>query len=175
MVSLSRMESLQRKHSFRFVTVFDLAESILFNVNSSHMKEHRISSRAIIFHDGKLILIRRKWRRKEYWVTPGGGVEGNETLEEAVKRETREEIGIEINVGRFVMELTRESKERISHQKFFLCEYVSGDIGSGTDEKMLASDEKDFYEVVTVPVNQLSKINIVPPQIKKYIVKTFVR
>ena len=133
------------------------------------MKEHRISSRAIIFHDGKLILIHRKWKRKEYWVTPGGGVEGNETLEEAVKRETREEIGIEINVGEFVMELTRESADRISEQKFFLCEYVSGDIGSGQDAKMLASDEKDFYEVVRIPIDELSKINIVPPQIKKYI------
>lgn len=133
------------------------------------MKERRISSRAIIFHEGNLILIHRKWKRKEYWVTPGGGVEGDETLEEAVKRETREEIGIEINVGKFVMELTRESEERISEQKFFLCEYVSGDIGSGQDAKMLASDEKDFYEVVTVPIDQLSKINIVPPQIKKYI------
>lgn len=139
------------------------------------MKEHRISSRAIIFHDDKLILIRRKWRRKEYWVTPGGGVEGDETLEEAVKRETREEIGIEIKVGKFVMELTRESKERISEQKFFLCEYVSGVVGSGQDAKMLASDEKDFYEVVMIPREQLSKINIVPPQFKKYIVKTFAR
>jgi len=139
------------------------------------MKEHRISSRAIIFHEGKLILIHRKWKRKEYWVTPGGGVEGDETLQEAVKRETREEIGIEINVGKFVMELTRESKDRISEQKFFLCEYVSGDIGSGQDAKMLASDEKDFYEVVTVPIAELPKINIVPPQFKKYIVRTYCR
>lgn len=147
------------------------AGSLTYSVLS--MKEHRISSRAIIFHDGKLILIHRKWKRKEYWVTPGGGVEGDETLEEAVKREVREEIGIEIGVGKFVMELTRESKDRVSHQKFFLCEYVSGEIGSGTDAKMLASDEKDFYEVVTVPIDRLSKINIVPPQIKKYLVKAF--
>lgn len=136
------------------------------------MKEHRVSSRAIVFHEGNLILIRRKWRGKEYWVTPGGGVEGDETLEEAVIRETREEIGIEISVGPFVLELIRESEDRISDQKFFLCEYVSGVIGSGQDPKMLASDEKDFYEVVTVPKADVANINVVPEQLKTYLLDT---
>ena len=57
----------------------------------------RISSRAIIFKDNKVVLIYRKRDYQEYYVFPGGKVEDGETKEKCVIRECKEELGIDIN------------------------------------------------------------------------------
>jgi len=54
----------------------------------------------LIVRDGRVLLIRRgKEPFKGYWSLPGGGVEPGETMREAVKREVREETGLEVEVG----------------------------------------------------------------------------
>ena len=59
----------------------------------------RISARAIIFEgDYFYALFRRKIKDgniHEYYSIPGGGVEFDETLEETVKRELKEEFQVE--------------------------------------------------------------------------------
>lgn len=51
------------------------------------MTPPRIRSSAIIIRDSKILLIHRKRPGREYWVFPGGGIEGNESSIEAVRRE----------------------------------------------------------------------------------------
>lgn len=47
---------------------------------------------AVVIKENKLLLIKRaKDPFKDYWATPGGYVEFNETVEESVKRELKEE------------------------------------------------------------------------------------
>jgi 8-oxo-dGTP diphosphatase len=54
----------------------------------------------LVVQDGKVLLIRRgKEPYKDHWSLPGGGVEAGESLREAVKREIREETGLEVDVG----------------------------------------------------------------------------
>ncbi|MFH1780139.1 MAG: NUDIX hydrolase [Candidatus Micrarchaeota archaeon] len=50
----------------------------------------------IIFNNQRILLAKRKDRIKTrfYWRLPKGGVDDNETLEETLKRELREETGI---------------------------------------------------------------------------------
>ena len=68
----------------------------------------RISSRAIIIKDGKLLaMFRRKIKDgkvKEYFAIPGGGLEENETLEENVVRELKEEMNVDIKVLGYLAE-----------------------------------------------------------------------
>lgn len=63
---------------------------------------HKIIGVAVIWNDQKQILIDR--RRSEgvlggLWEFPGGKIEPGETIEECIKREIQEELGIAIEVG----------------------------------------------------------------------------
>ncbi|MBQ0933278.1 NUDIX domain-containing protein [Ideonella alba] len=65
--------------------------------------QHRISAGVIVEHDGRLLLVRHvKPGAYDFWVAPGGGVKGTESLEEAAAREAREETGLEVQVGRLL-------------------------------------------------------------------------
>lgn len=55
---------------------------------------------AIIIHDGKLLLMHNE--EEPYYYTVGGRVHFNETTEETVVREVREEIGIDLEIDRFL-------------------------------------------------------------------------
>lgn len=130
----------------------------------------RTSARAIIFtHDSKVVLIHRKWRGEEYWVTPGGGVEEGESLHDALKREMREEIGIDVEIGDLILEVAKDVHERHSHQKFFLCTHVSGEIGSGTDKSITHSTPDNFSEVVSVTLEEAENLRIVPEEARTVI------
>jgi len=53
----------------------------------------------IIVHDGRALLIRSHHGGRYY--LPGGGIEIGERIEDALRREVREETGIEVEVERF--------------------------------------------------------------------------
>jgi 8-oxo-dGTP diphosphatase len=59
---------------------------------------------AIMERDGRLLLAKRKKgdRFEGLWEFPGGKLEPGETPEEGLKRELREEFGIETRVGHFL-------------------------------------------------------------------------
>jgi 8-oxo-dGTP diphosphatase len=56
--------------------------------------EPRLRVSALLLWQGRILLCRQEKPGKEYWLLPGGGVEGGETLMQALVRELREEIGL---------------------------------------------------------------------------------
>lgn len=52
--------------------------------------------------DGILLVERRFMPFKGFWALPGGIVEENESLEEAVRREFKEETGLKVKVNKMV-------------------------------------------------------------------------
>jgi ADP-ribose pyrophosphatase YjhB (NUDIX family) len=56
--------------------------------------EPRIRVGALIRWHDRVLLCRQEKPGREYWLLPGGGVEGGETLETALRRELGEELGL---------------------------------------------------------------------------------
>jgi ADP-ribose pyrophosphatase YjhB (NUDIX family) len=56
--------------------------------------EPRVRVSALLRWHDRVLLCRQEKPGKEYWLLPGGGVDGGESLIEALRRELREELAI---------------------------------------------------------------------------------
>jgi len=66
-------------------------------------KEFRLTVDAILFWNGKLVLVRRKYPPfAGSWALPGGMVDMDETVEDAIVREVLEETGARCKVEKLV-------------------------------------------------------------------------
>ncbi|NPV79090.1 MAG: NUDIX domain-containing protein [Firmicutes bacterium] len=63
------------------------------------MKNIRVSAKAVIIQDGRLLVTKNVDQFGTFYLLPGGGQLPGETLIDALKRECREEIGVEVDVG----------------------------------------------------------------------------
>lgn len=116
----------------------------------------RISSRAIIIKDGKLLaMFRRKIKDgkvKEYFAIPGGGLEENETLEENVVRELKEEMNVDIKVLGYLG--CRNNEEHYLH-----AEIVGGEIALSGEELDRMTPE-NYYEPMFLPLDTIETRDI---------------
>ena len=95
--------------------------------NSPSLKPIEVVA-AIIQKDDKFLITKRleKSHLGHCWEFPGGKIEPNETVEECIIRECKEEIDVEIKPIRKIKELTHSYDEVTVHLHFLLCELISG-------------------------------------------------
>lgn len=75
---------------------------------------------------------------------PAGHVEGNEDLEEALKREMKEELEIEVKKFSFFKKLIYKTGEKSYDMHYFVCTKWNGDIRSNEEiGKLIWLDKKD--------------------------------
>ena len=65
---------------------------------------------------------------KGWWEFPGGKIEDGETKEEALKREMREELDIEVEVGDLIANVEYDYPKFHLIMDCFLCEIRDGDL-----------------------------------------------
>lgn len=83
----------------------------------------------LVFRDGQLLITQRRPgdHLGGLWEFPGGKRESNETFEHCLARELREELGIEVAVGRKIDEITHTYPEKTVRLVFLKCTLLSGE------------------------------------------------
>jgi 8-oxo-dGTP diphosphatase/A/G-specific adenine glycosylase len=84
---------------------------------------------AVIRDDRDLILIDRRLAKGllgGFWEFPGGKIEGNETVQECIKREILEEIGIDIAVDSHLITIDHTYSHFRVNLQVYNCRYLSG-------------------------------------------------
>jgi 8-oxo-dGTP diphosphatase len=91
-----------------------------------------------LVRDGALLLVAHKKNGEIYWLLPGGGVEFGESMEQALVREFREELGIDIDVGGplFMCDSIDPRGKRHILNVSFRCAYRSGEYRLGDDRRL---------------------------------------
>ncbi len=95
---------------------------------------------AIIADRGRVVLVERgREPHRGAWSLPGGVVEVGESLKEAVRREVREETGLEVepvSVVEVFERILRDAEGRTEYHYVlidYLCRPVGGDLKAGDD------------------------------------------
>ena len=106
------------------------SESAAARSHASHITHHVTDvSAALIFRDGRLLITQRpaKAHLGGLWEFPGGKREPDETFEQCLVREIREELGVEISVVELFESVTHAYPEKTVHLKFFICRLLGGE------------------------------------------------
>ena len=101
---------------------------------------------AIIRQDDKLFATQRGYGEwKDWWEFPGGKVESGETHEDALRREIREELATEIEVGNLLTTVEYDYPQFHLTMHCYLCSIVSGQLSllEHEDARWLGMDELD--------------------------------
>lgn len=129
----------------------------------------RTSVRALIQRDGNTLLICRNRGGEAYYVFPGGGVEEGENLSGALRREVREELGVDGIVGEKLMEFIDSFNDAETLHAIFRVaigeQPVSLD-GSPESEK---STVDNSYALVWVADKDVPALDIRPRQISVWL------
>ena len=103
----------------------------------------------------------------DYYTFPGGGREGDETLEDGTKREIKEEFGINVEVVKQLYSL--ENGEVNKKEYFYLCKYIGGKFGTG-DGPEFSNDPKyadrGQYIPEIIDRRDIEKITLLPTEIR---------
>jgi len=112
---------------------------------------------AVVVRDGKALIIKRAHEpRKGEWSLPGGLLELGESLQDAARREIKEETSLDVEVGPMIETFDRVHRDEQGKIRYhfvivdFVCWPNGGEAAAGSDAEGVAwvmPDEIDAYQV----------------------------
>ena len=84
---------------------------------------------AVIVNKGRIFACQRGYGEwKDWWEFPGGKIESGESPEEALQREIREELSIEISIDRHLTTVDYDYPDFHLTMHCYLCTVMSGEL-----------------------------------------------
>ena len=100
--------------------------------------------------DGKILIDQRNLKKSQggLWEFPGGKIEPNESREEAIVREIKEELTIDIDVEGYLAERIFNYPDKDVNLIAMKCRILNGDIKltEHEDAKWVSEDELEQFE-----------------------------
>jgi ADP-ribose pyrophosphatase YjhB (NUDIX family) len=128
----------------------------------------RVSVRAVILHDGAILLSEYDDESGLHYNLPGGGVENGEGLHEALIREVREETGMLVRVGRllYAWEYVPQKRDYAYGTQqtlalIFACDIVNDSGSPSLDPNQTAAR--------WIALSQLPEKALLPPEVIPYL------
>lgn len=103
----------------------------------------RMGVRVVMVEDGKAWLVRHTYLSG--WYLPGGGLKKWESLDQAARREAREETGAELGAISLLGVFTSYAQWKTDHTSVFLCK----------DFKFIGKSDAEIAELCAFPINEL--------------------
>lgn len=132
------------------------------------VRQIRISAKAVIIQNGKLLAIKLNDGKGEWYILPGGGQDCEERLPQTVEREVREEAGIEVKCKDllFVIEgVHGESFHRVD--LVFLCDYI----GEALDATLHSDTNQVGVEWLDLSI--LNRLPLYPSKLRRPIMNFY--
>ena len=119
---------------------------------------------AVLFWEGKVLCVQRPVNAREYislkWEFPGGKVEVDESREEALVREIREELSVDIEVSEFLMTVEHAYPDFHLTMHIFKCILDQGEItlNEHVALKWLSNNELDQLDWAAADVTVVESL-----------------
>lgn len=118
---------------------------------------------ALIKKDNKILIAKRSTGNKDVigkWEFPGGKVEENETEEQAIEREIKEEFDILVRAEKFVTNVISKDKDRQIDLRLYLCKFIDGEIklSAHSDYRWVHKDEILGYDLAALDRELIKKM-----------------
>lgn len=102
-----------------------------------------------IIRDHHILLIRHQGHSsgRNYWVLPGGGTDGDETEEECVIREMKEETNLDVEIEQLILDEATPPGGGYKRVKTFICRPIAGTASPGYEPEPEAAAVYSIAEV----------------------------
>ena len=110
------------------------------------MRELEVVCGAIL-NEGKYLIAKRgKGIDEGFWEFPGGKIESNETQVDAIIRELKEELEVDVKVIKYLCSVDDIRENLIIHVHAYLCEITNGSIQLNNHDEVLFVNKEDLYK-----------------------------
>ena len=120
---------MMQKASVRQLTNYELSHTVSAGITPMEKPVLQVVGAAIINDKGEVLCAQRGYGSLiGKWEFPGGKIEPGETPEQALAREIKEELDVEVEVEDLIDENYNEYSDRNINLKVYKCKYISGKI-----------------------------------------------